>query len=59
MSSLFQGQPDFGEIINTLSSAMEGNFTSLLSGSAMSAELAVALPLECGDVGTSSAPSVV
>ncbi|KAH8738411.1 hypothetical protein BGZ61DRAFT_526388 [Ilyonectria robusta] len=50
MSSLFQGQPDFGEIINTLSSAMVGNFTSLLSGSTISAELAVALPLECGDV---------
>ena len=55
----FQGQPDFHAITETLASALKGNFTSLLAGSALSLESTVALPLECGDVGMSNIYSQV
>ncbi|KPM41125.1 hypothetical protein AK830_g5432 [Neonectria ditissima] len=46
----FQGQPDFEAIANTLAGVLEGNFTTSMSGSALSIESTVALPLECGDI---------
>ncbi|KAH8885479.1 hypothetical protein GQ53DRAFT_728953 [Thozetella sp. PMI_491] len=54
LHGLLLGQTDFSNLVDLLEIAVEGNPSSLLPTSSLTVEDIVAIPLECGDIGTIS-----